>query len=553
MKTETQKNHSNLLENKMKLLILLLIIFISSHLNAQKIFNSIERGAYNQLKTYVNIGGDLTIKNKFGKSLVNYAISHNKYDIATFLIANNAPLAVDDLIDASSGNQIHLVEQILEKGIPINGINKDSITAIVAAAKRNNTEISNLLLAKGANVAAILHCQTAFVDIAQHNKDITIVKKFIDAGVDINVKSKMDSKNPEVYDYGFTPLMKASEGGNIEIVNLLLDNNADVNVKTNWNKTAWMIALKNKQYEVFYKLIDKGAEVPQAKASLISHNDNSSSLGGVSVEEIDGILTPLGVTKSIGQLVSWSGFQNYVFTLSPGHHKLKLSYYSETFKGNVMNKTTAKGEELLLDVYLEQGSVYTLEDKVENKTWSCSVKMIWPKATANGNSGNNEVLQLTAIQPKDNVDISMYKPKGVFKIYNDDNVQLTMSQKSGQSNWTVTYYIELVNRSNRPIIRYQKLNTLIGLNKCSGKQTRNVMVNILKDGIAEIIIAPGGHLVAIFGDKKDVDSQNFIFQPFADGSVDVGVNASEHFTAPNGNKYSAGKYKFYNKDFIIDK
>ncbi len=51
--------------------------------------------------------------------------------------------------------------------------------------------------------------------------DITEIRKLIEAGADVNVINK----------YGATPLIMASQKGYAEVVKLLLDAKADVNVK----------------------------------------------------------------------------------------------------------------------------------------------------------------------------------------------------------------------------------------------------------------------------------------------------------------------------------
>lgn len=70
--------------------------------------------------------------------------------------------------------------------------------------------------------------------------DVSVVKKFIEYGVDVNEMTN-----------GKTPLMYAARYNNLEIVKLLLDKGAKTNIKDSNNLTALDYARISKATEVF--------------------------------------------------------------------------------------------------------------------------------------------------------------------------------------------------------------------------------------------------------------------------------------------------------------
>jgi len=80
--------------------------------------------------------------------------------------------------------------------------------------------------------------------------DAAAVKAFLDAGVDVNAKTR----------YGATALSYACDKGHVEVVKLLIDRGADVNVKdTFYGEVPLGWALSHGHAQVVKLLLDKGA------------------------------------------------------------------------------------------------------------------------------------------------------------------------------------------------------------------------------------------------------------------------------------------------------
>lgn len=86
---------------------------------------------------------------------------------------------------------------------------------------------------------------------ASSQGDIEVVRTLLDQGANINIKTKS----------GTTPLMMAAMKGHVAIVNLLIDNGALINTKNKFGVTALMYAALENRKDVVGILLDRGAKV----------------------------------------------------------------------------------------------------------------------------------------------------------------------------------------------------------------------------------------------------------------------------------------------------
>ena len=128
---------------------------------------------------------------------------------------------------------------------------------------------------------------------AARKGDAATVKKLLDEGVDPNTK----------YRYGVTPLFYACDHGHLEVVKVLLEHGAEVNVKdTFYGMTPLVLALGPAQKktpahtEIAKLLIAKGAQgKDQALSTAVS--DGDTTLAKVVVES--GGLSPASLTDAL--------------------------------------------------------------------------------------------------------------------------------------------------------------------------------------------------------------------------------------------------------------
>ena len=189
---------------------------------------------------------------------------------------------ITPLMYASDAGNMYIVKLLVKNGAKINHIPYNKVTALIAAAKSNHPEVVEYLLQNGASVNqkdvkshtalmyAVAYGYPMTADILCDNgakiingKDINclllaayygdndIINVLVDYYSDINTKGY----------YEFTPLIIASQEGQLETVKLLVDTlHAEIDLKNNENMTALDYAVKNGHKEVVKYLLSKDAK-----------------------------------------------------------------------------------------------------------------------------------------------------------------------------------------------------------------------------------------------------------------------------------------------------
>jgi len=120
---------------------------------------------------------------------------------------------------------------------------------LMEASLRGNSDVAELLLAKGADInAKDDHGFTALM-WAVVGGHFHAVKLLLDKGADINAKNNN----------GQTALMHAALGGEVDAVKLLLDKGADINAKDKDGDTSLMLIPSKAHHEVVELLKAHGA------------------------------------------------------------------------------------------------------------------------------------------------------------------------------------------------------------------------------------------------------------------------------------------------------
>ena len=203
----------------------------------------------------------------YSRPLIIWAFENNDMTLVSTLIEKGAQLEGNNFsaIDMALGNnQLDILKLMIEKGInmdnPRTVIDNESI--LLWALKNNQLDIAKLLIEKGSKIDKGTS-NSRPLDYIITNKLEDLIKLAIEHGFDVN--SFIDSNSSEtliswsiangkkdlllfllenggdvnkVYKNGWTALMMAAQRNDLEMVKLLLEKKADINMKNDEGKKA---------------------------------------------------------------------------------------------------------------------------------------------------------------------------------------------------------------------------------------------------------------------------------------------------------------------------
>lgn len=155
----------------------------------------------------------------------------------------------------NSGNEV-VVNFLLDSGIPADSKDNLNSTPLIKACSRSgNKAVVKILLEHGANVNAKNDIFTTPLIAALRipNND-AVVKLLLDYGADINKPLTDDGK---------TPLILAVEANNLNTTMLLVNNGADISLKSDNQESAFSIAVENNNIEITEFLLAKNKQLLQ--------------------------------------------------------------------------------------------------------------------------------------------------------------------------------------------------------------------------------------------------------------------------------------------------
>lgn len=199
--------------------------------------------------------------------------------------ASGAESDFDLLMEAISDGNLKLVKYFLEKGVDVNGLDRNGFTPLMMAASEDQPEIAQLLISKGAKVNFVnSRGWTALTEAADEGA-LATAKVLLNAGADAHLKIKNDAspirmaaseghtqilqllidkggKLSTITD-GQPPLHAAAEEGQLDVVKMLLGMNADLSQVDENGCTPLMYAAEEGQLSVVQFLVEKGAKINQ--------------------------------------------------------------------------------------------------------------------------------------------------------------------------------------------------------------------------------------------------------------------------------------------------
>ena len=244
----------------------------------------------------IDHGADLDAVNQHGFSALHECCDHGHIEMALMLLRRGASFKLYNAFNyapihqASKNGHVEIVRKLLELGEDANHLAPGHHwTPLAEASEHNHPEIVELLLSRGADTEERLGAggnhQTALMRAAQHGH-ASVVQLLLDRG-----KARIDAEDPgsktalyfsvvaghvettkqillrkpklEVRDsargYGYTPLHRAAQASQLDLVRLLLEAGADPNVHENHMWTPMHEAAARGELEIVKELLNHKA------------------------------------------------------------------------------------------------------------------------------------------------------------------------------------------------------------------------------------------------------------------------------------------------------
>jgi ankyrin repeat protein len=177
--------------------------------------------------------------------------------------------AYDDFMQAVQNSRPKEVTALLKRGIDPNSVDAKGQPALHIAARENNLEVVQALVAGGADI-----------DRLNPSKETPIMLASL-AGA-TKIVDFLLSKDAQINQPGWTALLYAATNGHGDIVKLLLDNSAYIDSAAPNGTTPLMMAVRGGYVDTVRLLLDEGAD-----PTLKNENGDTASSWALKAKQTD--------------------------------------------------------------------------------------------------------------------------------------------------------------------------------------------------------------------------------------------------------------------------
>ncbi|MFH1197137.1 MAG: ankyrin repeat domain-containing protein [bacterium] len=240
------------------LIIFAIIILLNTAALSQDIFNAVKNNDLSKLKDIVE--NDLTKINSEDeneRTPLHWAARGVYYEIMRYLVAKGADVNARDnnnitaLISVVSRNNLEAATLLLDNGAKIQEEDNLRKAPIFYAIGSESQKMMELLIKRGAYLEPVNNYKrTPLLMTCRETGALQIVKLLVESGANINAKDI----------FGDTPLTLTAWRGFEDIVNYLLDNNAEFTTEGNEGIKLLSFAVDKRLWKLYNQMIDKGGD-----------------------------------------------------------------------------------------------------------------------------------------------------------------------------------------------------------------------------------------------------------------------------------------------------
>lgn len=191
-------------------------------------------------------GAEVDAKDLLGETALFIAVSKGSINIVSELIRNGANVNATDIVGQTpllmgiSEGKVDIVSELIRSGADVNAIDIAGQTPLLEAVSKRQIKIALELIKKGAGVNAI-DCGASPLGLAvdplnsSSDGSSSLVEALLRKGAEVNIELGC----------GSTPLLQAVQGSNLKIVQMLIENGANINAKDEHEVDALDLATDN--------------------------------------------------------------------------------------------------------------------------------------------------------------------------------------------------------------------------------------------------------------------------------------------------------------------
>lgn len=245
--------------NLFKSIVFIAIVqILSAKTYSQEIFVAVKKNDLTSIKELIGANQQLVhAKDSTGRTPLHWACRGVHYDVLKFLVEKGADVnaldhnGIPPLTSVASRNHREAVEYLLDHGAKTEAGNNNQSSAILYAVRPEYREVLDLLVKNGASLEVRNDYQrTPLILACREGGSIVNVKILVENGANINARDR----------FGDTPLTLSAWRGFENVVDYLLDKNAEFSTAGGEGLTLLSYATDKRLWKLYQAMLAKGGD-----------------------------------------------------------------------------------------------------------------------------------------------------------------------------------------------------------------------------------------------------------------------------------------------------